>query len=133
MKKWVKAVNLFLIIGMIASMLPTFVQATEIVASGYSGGEGNENFRWDLDSEGTLIFSGTGILKKGADTFFYRDASGDVRQTPQQTFSGAIDCIALRDCRIYFNNVGDFNASHVLYMAKDAATVQGYTYSYVSF
>lgn len=65
------------------------------------------------------------------ETYFYRDYAGKVRQTPMQTFSGPIDCIALRDCRIYFNSVGDFNATHVLYMPKDAAAVQGYTYSYM--
>ena len=62
---------------------------------------------------------------------FYCDASGNVRQTPAQTFSGAIDCIALRDSRIYFNKAGEFDRLHALYMAKDAATVQGYTYSYI--
>ena len=66
------------------------------------------------------------------ETYFYRDSSGYVRQTPVQTFSGAIDCIALRDCRIYFNSVGDFDPTHVLYMAKDAASVEGeYPYSYM--
>lgn len=66
------------------------------------------------------------------ETYFYQDSSGSVRQAPVQTFSGTIDCIALRDCRIYFNLVGDFDATHVLYMAKDAANVEGeYTYSYM--
>lgn len=65
------------------------------------------------------------------ETYFYQDSSGRVWQAPVQTFSGAIDCIALRDCRTYFNSVGDFDTTHVLYMAKDAATVQGYTYSYM--
>lgn len=66
------------------------------------------------------------------ETYFYRDSSGYVRQAPMQTFSGAIDCIALRDCRIYFNSVGAFDTTHVLYMAKDAASVQGeYAYSYM--
>lgn len=65
------------------------------------------------------------------ETYFYQDSSGRVFQAPMQTFSGSIDCIALRDCRIYFNSVGDFNATHVLYMPKDAATVLGYSYSYM--
>ena len=65
------------------------------------------------------------------ETYFYQDAAGRVWQAPVQTFSGSIDCIALRDIRTYFNSVGDFNASHVLYMPKDSATVQGYTYSYM--
>ena len=65
------------------------------------------------------------------ETYFYRAADGNVYQTPMQTFSGAIDCICLRDISIYFNIVGDFNASHALYVAKDTATVQGYTFSYM--
>lgn len=66
-----------------------------------------------------------------AETYFYRDSSGSVRQAPVQTFSGSIDCIALRDCRKYFNNVGGFDSTHVLYMPKEAAAVQGYSYSYM--
>ncbi|MBR4720212.1 MAG: leucine-rich repeat protein [Clostridia bacterium] len=65
------------------------------------------------------------------ETYFYQDSSGHVWQTPVGTFSGSIDCIALRDCRIYFNSVGDFDATHVLYMPKNAAIVQEYTYSYI--
>ena len=65
------------------------------------------------------------------ETYFYQDSSGRVWQKPQQTFSGAIDCIALRDCRTFFNSVGDFDVTHALYMPKDAATVQGFAYSYM--
>lgn len=65
------------------------------------------------------------------ETYFYKDNSGYVRQTPVQTFSGTIDCIALRDVRIYFANVGDFDSTHALYMPKDAASVEGYTYTYM--
>lgn len=65
------------------------------------------------------------------ETYFYRDSSGRVWQAPIQTFSGAIDCIALRDCRTYFNSVAGFDSTHVLYMAKDAASVQGCDYSYM--
>ena len=65
------------------------------------------------------------------ETYFYRDGNGNVLQTPVQTFSGAVDCIALRDVKTYFSIAGDFNASHVLYVAKDAATVQDYNYYYM--
>lgn len=66
------------------------------------------------------------------ETYFYRDSSGYVWQAPVQTFSGAIDCISLRDCRIYFSSLDTFDITHVLYMAKDAARVQGdYPYSYM--
>ena len=65
------------------------------------------------------------------ETYFYRAADGNVYQAPMQTFSGAIDCICLRDISIYFSIVGDFNDSRALYVAKDTATVQGYTFSYM--
>lgn len=66
------------------------------------------------------------------ETYFYQDSSGRVWQAPEQTFSGAIDCIVLRNCGTYLNSVGAFDATHVLYMAKDAASVQGdYAYSYM--
>ncbi len=65
------------------------------------------------------------------ETYFYQDSSGNVWQAPVQTFTGSIDCIALRDCRIYFSVVSSFDASHVIYMPIDSATVQGYTYSYM--
>ena len=39
-------------------------KAADIVASGYCGGEGDgTNLTWTLDSEGTLIISGTGKMK----------------------------------------------------------------------
>ncbi|MBR3174859.1 MAG: InlB B-repeat-containing protein [Oscillospiraceae bacterium] len=65
------------------------------------------------------------------ETYFYQDSGGNVRQAPVQTFSGSIDCIALRDCRKYFNSTGDFDSTHALYMAKNAATVEGYSYTYM--
>lgn len=65
------------------------------------------------------------------ETYFYRDSSGRVRQAPVQTFEAAIDCIALRDVRTYFANVSSIDQTHVIYMAKDAATVQGYTGTYM--
>ena len=65
------------------------------------------------------------------ETYFYVDSSGNVRQSPVGTFSGAIDCIALRSVRTYFNIAGSFDSSHVIYMPKDSATVQGYTCSYM--
>ena len=65
------------------------------------------------------------------ETYFYQDSYGYIWQAPQQTFSGPIDCIALRDCRIYFSLAGEFDTTHVLYMPEAAATVVGYTYSYM--
>ena len=65
------------------------------------------------------------------ETYFYRDSAGKVWQAPAQTFSGSIDCIALRDVRTYFSIVGDFNMTHVLYMPRDAARIEGYSYTYM--
>ena len=65
------------------------------------------------------------------EVYFYQNAYGNIVEAPVQTFNGAIDCIALRDVRKYFNSVGDFDSRYVVYMAKDAAEVEGYTYSFV--
>ena len=65
------------------------------------------------------------------EVYFYQDSSGNVFEAPISTFSGAIDCIALRDCRIYFNKASTFDSTHVLYMPEGAASVQGYTYTYM--
>lgn len=65
------------------------------------------------------------------ETYFYMDSSGNVKQSPVGTFSGTIDCIALRNVRTYFNIAGSFDSSHVIYMPKDSATVQGFTCSYM--
>ena len=67
------------------------------------------------------------------ETYFYKDSSGRILQAPKQTYSGGIDCIALRDVRKYFNVVitDPFNLSRVIYMGKDDASVQGYDYTYM--
>ena len=65
------------------------------------------------------------------ETYFYKDSSGYIRQAPVQSFSGAIDCIALRDVRIFYRSLNDFDSSRVLYMPKDSASVVGYNYSYM--
>ncbi|MBP5254773.1 MAG: InlB B-repeat-containing protein [Lachnospiraceae bacterium] len=65
------------------------------------------------------------------EVYFYRNSEGYVMEAPVQTFSGAIDCIALRDIRLYFSSVKAFDETHVLYMDKDAATVRGYSYSFM--
>ena len=62
------------------------------------------------------------------ETYFYQDSSGKVLQAPRQTLSGEIDSIGLADVRKYFKSVENFDVTHVLYMYKDAATVQGYNY-----
>ena len=67
------------------------------------------------------------------ETYFYRDSSGTIKQAPIATYSsGAIDSIGLWDCRTYFNLAGSFDRVHAIYMAKDAATVEGYSYTYMA-
>ena len=63
------------------------------------------------------------------ETYFYY--SGKIWQAPVQTFGGPIDCIALRDCRVFFSIVGDFDSTRALYMPKEAATVPGYAYTFM--
>ena len=59
-----------------------------------------------------------------AETYFYKDAQGLIRQAPYSTFSGAIDCIALRDVSKYFSNVWRFDATHVIYADRDMISVE---------
>ena len=75
------------------------------------------------------------------EVYFYQDSSGYVYEAPESTFriytprgeevALSIECICLRDVRIYFNLARSFDATHVLYMRKDSASVQGYTYTYM--
>ena len=65
------------------------------------------------------------------EVYFYRDSSGRVWETPKQTFSGSIDCIALRDIRTYYSLAGSFDISHALYAPVNSTQVQGYTYTYM--
>lgn len=65
------------------------------------------------------------------ETYFYKDSAGKVYQAPLQTFSGNLDCIALRDMKTYFAQAKNFNAMHAVYVAKDAAKIQGLTYSFM--
>lgn len=37
------------------------------------------------------------------ETYFYKDSNGSILQAPEQTFSGSIDCITLRDVNKYFS------------------------------
>ena len=62
------------------------------------------------------------------ETYFYRGSDGKIYQAPVQTFSGAIDCIALRDVNKYFQIAKKYDASRAVYIAKDLAVIQGLTY-----
>ena len=61
MKK--RIVAMVLCIVMVIGILPMSVFATDIVASGYCGGEGDgTNLTWKLDSTGVLTISGSGKM-----------------------------------------------------------------------
>ena len=59
MKK--RIVSFILAVLLICTLLPTFVFAADIVASGTCGAQG-DNLAWTLDSDGTLTISGTGEM-----------------------------------------------------------------------
>ncbi len=59
------------------------------------------------------------------ETYFYKDASGNIQQAPYSTFSGAIDCIALRNVSKYFSTVDYFDSTRYIYADKDTISVNG--------
>ena len=59
------------------------------------------------------------------ETYFYQETNGKVFQAPKQTFSGSIDCIALRNVATYFNLAKSYDATRYFYAPKDAITVIG--------
>lgn len=61
------------------------------------------------------------------ETYFYKSSDGKIFQAPKSTFSGAIDCIALRDVETYFSMVSTFDKSGYIYAAKDNISVSGAT------
>ena len=61
MKK--RIIAMVLCIVMVIGILPMSAFATDIVASGYCGGEGDgTNLTWKLDSTGVLTISGSGSM-----------------------------------------------------------------------
>ena len=61
------------------------------------------------------------------ETYFYMDSTGAVRQTPHATFRVSITSIALRNVAIYFNLVGSFDLSRVIYTTPDEIRIEGLT------
>lgn len=59
------------------------------------------------------------------ETYLYKNSKGEILQAPKQTFSGAIDCVALCDISKYFSNVKKFKASCALYAYNDAIKIEG--------
>lgn len=59
------------------------------------------------------------------ETYFYMNSKGNVLQYPKSTFSGAIDCIALRSVSKYFDLVVDFDATRYIYAKRDSIAIEG--------
>ena len=63
-----------------------------------------------------------------SETYFYRDSSGNVWETPYSTYGNVpIDSIGLHDVRTYFGNCNGFDPTHVLYATATGVSVEGYT------
>ncbi len=61
------------------------------------------------------------------ETYFYMASDGKVYQAPNSTFSGAIDCIALRSVDKYYSVVGSFDSTRYIYADRDTVNVIGAT------
>lgn len=61
------------------------------------------------------------------ETYFYMDSNGNVMQAPYSTFSGAIDCIALRSVPKYFDLLQGFDETRYIYADKDTISIEGST------
>lgn len=59
------------------------------------------------------------------ETYFYKDPNGKIQQAPYSTFSGAIDCIALRDVATYFSKVDDFDSALCIYADRNEISING--------
>ena len=59
------------------------------------------------------------------ETYFYKGSDGKIYQKPYSTFSGAIDCIALRSVEKYFDLAKKFNWLRVIYAWADSIEVKG--------
>lgn len=57
--------------------------------------------------------------------YFYENSDGEILQEPNATFSGSIDCIALRDVSTYFDLAGRYEASRAIYSDRDEISVDG--------
>jgi len=62
------------------------------------------------------------------ETYFYKDASGKVRQAPNSTFGNSvIDSIGLHDTNKSFDVVSGINATKILYAETGSISVEGVT------
>ena len=61
------------------------------------------------------------------ETYFYKDSDGNMYQGPYpyRTFSGAIDCIALRDVNKYFELTQYYDATRYIYGDTNSISISG--------
>lgn len=59
------------------------------------------------------------------ETYFYKDANGNIKQAPQETFDISIDCIALRSIPKYFDLAADYDSTRYIYAKKDSIAIEG--------
>lgn len=59
------------------------------------------------------------------ETYFYKDADNKIRQAPYSTFSGPIDCIALRDVSKYFSEIDSFDSTRYIYADSNSIYING--------
>lgn len=65
----------------------------------------------------------------GKETYFYKAENGNVYQAVYSTFSGSIDCIALRDMNKYFENAKKYLKKNAVYSSSDAIKIDIAMYS----
>ncbi len=61
------------------------------------------------------------------ETYFYKNKSGEVMQIPEATFSGSIDCIALRNVETFFEHAGDYDGDKFIFADRDTIKIDGIT------
>ena len=88
-----------------------------------SGGHAVNFLRYEkVDGQDRIYAYDNNYPKK--ETYFYSE-SGKVYQAPVGTFSGALDCIALRNVKKYFSLAGNYDAARVVYCVVDNMEIEG--------
>lgn len=59
------------------------------------------------------------------ETYFYQDTNGRVYEAPSQTFSGALDCVTLRDVAKFFKISKSYDETKYVYARKGDVAVDG--------
>ncbi|MEE1012275.1 MAG: leucine-rich repeat domain-containing protein, partial [Acutalibacteraceae bacterium] len=100
MKKTHKIISILLVLAMMLTMAPLTAFATEIVASGDCGAEGN-NATWTLDSDGLLTIRGTGAMEDyiGYSAPWYSGISIDIKNVVVENGVTSIGNYAFQNCK----------------------------------